>query len=206
GELKHEHVLASTALPGLFRAINVASPAEAAGWYVDGGTRLNTPLKPALKLGCERVVVIGLNTTRARILDADPARRPDLFEGVGQLTQAVLADPLAHDVRTLANLNNLAENGARDLSLVPYILIEPKVRDRIGEIARDVFSAPYTSGKRRLPSIGTVGRLLMADTPPASGELFSYLFFAPEFTEALIAEGAADARAWLAATHTHGIW
>jgi hypothetical protein len=46
----------------------------------------------------------------------------------------------------------------------------------------------------------------MADASPASGELFSYLFFAPEFTEALIAEGAADARAWLAATHTDGIW
>src|SRR5213078_4908205 len=61
-KLDGTHIRASGAIPGLFPAVLVDAPEHARGWYFDGGTRLNTPIKPALELGAERLVVIGLNS------------------------------------------------------------------------------------------------------------------------------------------------
>ena len=62
-ELRPEHVLASAAVPVLFRPIDVTTPERWAGWYVDGGLRLNMPLKPAVQLGADR---LGMVATRPR--------------------------------------------------------------------------------------------------------------------------------------------
>jgi len=42
------HVLASSAIPVAFPPVQVSDPGPAAGWYVDGGVRLNRPLHPAV--------------------------------------------------------------------------------------------------------------------------------------------------------------
>src|SRR5205823_13385379 len=46
-----EHVMASSALPMLFPAVQVGSE-----WYGDGGIRLTAPLSPSLHLGASRIL------------------------------------------------------------------------------------------------------------------------------------------------------
>ena len=122
--LTGEQVRASGAIPGLFPAVHVSAPERARGWYYDGGTRLNTPIKPALELGADRVVVIGLNSIAPGPDRLAGEQRPDIFEGAAQILQALLIDRLEQDVRELAEENLPGHEGRR----IPYVFVTPRER------------------------------------------------------------------------------
>jgi NTE family protein len=209
-----DHVRASAAIPGVFPAVRVSSPRSAAGWYFDGGTRLNTPIKPALALGAGRVVVIALNSLRS----ATTRGRPEALDGASQLAQAILVDPLVHDVQTLATINAIVHarprrpgahaSRGRMHRLVPYILVAPKRPQEIGAIAARTYREHYAGliDAASAPSLALLGRAIGAGESSARGELFSYLFFAREFAEALMRRGREDAQRWLRTRHDDGPW
>jgi NTE family protein len=192
--LRLEHVLASSAIPALFPAVDLGDE----DWHVDGGTRLNTPIKPALALGADRVVVIALNS----LAPADFAGRPDVLTGAGTILQALLGDQLAHDVRTLQTVNELVgdRESVAGRRPVAHLVVAPERRDSVGALARNVFAEHYggATDALRHRDLATLGRAVAGGSDAAHGELLSYLFFAPEFTGALFDLGAADARRRLA--------
>ncbi len=194
-QLTAEHVQASTAIQSLFPAVQVGER-----WYGDGGVRLNTPLKPALKLNADRLVVIGLNSIAGPPVQYDD-RRPDVFDGAAAVAQSLLADQLAHDVDTLSTINDDVQESRNPIThrLVPYIFVAPTDRLAIGRLATDVYNRHYAgaSGLRHNRELAMLGRLLDAGRNPVRGELLSYLFFAAEFIGPLIELGRRDAQAWL---------
>jgi NTE family protein len=210
-----EHISASAAIPILFPAVHIERPAEARGWYIDGGSRLSTPIKPALDLGAERVVVIGTDSPNGLAgehwrQDANP---PGLADTALQLLHGALVDPLSNDVRRLGELNTFFADGARSPGAVryreargkppyreiPYMFISPRRPGAIGALADQIFGERYGGLKAlRAPDLTALNRLIGKDSP-THGELLSYLLFDPEFSEALIAMGAEDARGWLRA-------
>jgi NTE family protein len=209
-----EHVLASAAIPGAFPAVEIRRPRAAAGWYGDGGVRLNAPLKPALALGADRVIVIGLNSSVTR---AQAGARPDAVDGVAQLLQVVLADQLATDVATLAALNETiaptrsstrGQRGGRKRRMIPYIFVEPEDRLAIGRLAREVYRRHYAGlgALVRDSDLALLGRIVGGDRSAVHGELLSYLFIAREFTDELAALGRRDAERWLESRHDAGLW
>jgi NTE family protein len=212
--LRLEHVRASAAIPGVFPAVRVSNPRAAAGWYFDGGTRLNTPIKPALALGAGRVVVIALNSLRS----AGVHGRPRALDGASQLAQAILVDPLVHDVQTLATINAIVRARPRAAGaprprgrvhrIVPYIVIAPERPQEVGAIAARVFREHFAGliDAAGAPSLALLGRAFGAAQSSARGELFSYLFFAREFAQALMRRGREDAERWLARRHDDGLW
>ncbi|MGO9790535.1 MAG: patatin-like phospholipase family protein [Solirubrobacteraceae bacterium] len=211
-----EHLLASSAIPALFPAVRVTTPESAAGWYYDGGPRLNTPIKPALWLGAKRVVVIALNSIGPSCTPT-PEQQPDFYVGAAHLLHAALGDPLAQDIRTLANTNALIGSGLvahhphhagveEPVEPVPYIFIAPQEPSAIGEIARRVYRKHYgRPWKRSARDLWLLGQILDAGTDAMHGELLSYVFFAGEFAEALIGLGQADAQRWLD-QHPSDLW
>jgi NTE family protein len=228
--LRAEHVMASAAIPTAFPAVHVRG-GRFTGWYYDGGTRLNTPIKPALRLGAKRLIIIGLNCPW---LGASRAarREPAAVDGAESIVQAVLIDPLVNDLHTLARTNEDVRNakkirakvsaGTRGVPRltrqeIPYILIAPSTPDTIGRIAADVFEKHYSrkvkltaqgvrNFTRRPSSVGFIGGLLDAGSHPTRAELLSYLFFAPEFAKRLMQQGRDDAEAWFRRRHDNGIW
>ena len=231
--LELEHILASSAIPTLFPAVRVTTPEPAAGWYYDGGSRLNTPIKPALWLGAKRVIVIALNSVAPSCTPA-PEHQPDFYIGAAHLLHAALGDPLAQDIRTLANTNALiaagltATNGRSrnhrptvrrrqpgglaepvqpvPVQPVPYIFIAPEDPSAIGEIARRVYRKHYgRPWKAGARDLWLLGKILDASADAMHGELLSYLFFAGEFAEELIKLGQADAQRWID-EHPADLW
>jgi predicted acylesterase/phospholipase RssA len=75
--------------PILFPPVRVQTPAEACGWYVDGAPRLNAPIKPALDLGADRLVVIGAKTPAAYVEALRIERARDLLEDGAPSLEAV---------------------------------------------------------------------------------------------------------------------
>lgn len=209
--LDTEHVRASAAIPGVFPAVHVSSPEPARGWYWDGSTHLNTPIKPALALGAERVVVIALNSMAPAPARLAGESRPDLLQGMAQFVQPVLVDPLVQDVQTLAGVNQgLIEGDGRSAGRgeIPYIFIAPRERESVGAIASRVFDESYRGFAKALRrrDLAFLGRMVAGGADPIHGELLSYLFFAPEFAAPLIELGRNDAERWLSSAHDDGPW
>jgi NTE family protein len=207
-----DHVRASAAIPAAFPAVEVNSPAKARGWYFDGGTRLNTPIKPARKLGAKKLIVVALNAPTLDTSAAFTRNRADMYDGLGQVAQAVLVDPLVNDLHTLATINTLVRDGSastatRDYEPIPYILVSPEKPFEIGKIAKDVYDDHYSqAGALTRDSVARLGKLLDAGRNLRHAELFSYLLFDGVFAAKLIEQGIKDAERWLAQTHDEGIW
>jgi NTE family protein len=212
--LASEHIRASAAIPMLFPPVEVTGPAEAAGFYTDGATRLNSPIKPAVALGADRVLIVGFDPLAPYAGEPRRAGRPHFADIAGNVLDGLLVDPVAADVHRLAAINAFFVEGlggpqdaARTYRRVrgrppyrriAYALVAPERRGELGRIAERVFGERY-GGLRglRSPDFALMSRLL--GTRAASrGELLSFLFFDQRFIAELIAAGRADAERWLA--------
>jgi NTE family protein len=163
-----------------------------------------------------------------------PEHQPDFYVGAAHLLHAALGDPLAQDIRTLANTNALiaARRAATNRKLlgshgrsgdrlaarqepggldepvhpVPYIFIAPEDPSASGEIARRVYRKHYRRPwKAGARDLWLLGKILDGGADAIHGELLSYLFFAGEFAEQLIQLGQTDAQRWID-EHPGDLW
>ncbi|MFP5021379.1 patatin-like phospholipase family protein [Pseudonocardia phyllosphaerae] len=201
--LTAEHLLASAAVPVLFAPVHVSGPGE--GWYLDGGVRLNTPLKPALRLGCDRVGVVATTPAEPdRPGPGDPAEPvPDVYSVAALALRIVLGAGVTEDLRTLRAVNALVEEGAdtRHGRVGTWFAGPPAGRStELAELAARVRRTEY-GGLRALrnPSLFVLERLLggaLPDGRPGDhAELLSFLFFDPAFARAAAGLGATHAAA-----------
>ncbi len=207
------HVRASAAIPVVFPPVRVTEPPERAGWYLDGGIRLNAPLKPALDLGCDAVVVAATHPdTHATEAGTAPAHhdRPDVDDALVMLLDAAFVDRMVEDLRTLTRVNELVAAGGRrtsagrPLSVVPHLFAGPPARSTLSRLAADVYREHFTGLQGALrtlrePDLPLLAQLLGGDGP-RRGDVLSYLLFDPEFTARAIALGQEHATAMFAET------
>jgi NTE family protein len=219
--LSGEHVRASAAIPFLFPPVRVTTPAGAAGDYIDVGTRMNAPLAPAIALGADRVIVLGLEPLD-RSIPATTPRVPHFADVAANVLDGLLVDQVATDVRRMLTINSFFAEGPetgpspdagayrRARGRAPYrrithAFVTPEHRGAIGEIAEEVIHRRY-GGLRglRSPDFMLLSRILGGGRARARGELLSFLLFDEEFIEALLTAGQEAAEHWL--TENPGFW
>ncbi|HXJ19742.1 MAG TPA: patatin-like phospholipase family protein [Polyangia bacterium] len=203
-----EHALASAALPILFPAICVGER-----FFCDGGLRQNTPLSPALRLGADKVLVIGLRqqpTTNNVPEESMPF--PGAAFLVGKVLDAFLLDHIDYDLDRLRRFNAVIEavraTGSPDhvkrfdevvttMRGAPYRIVgEYMLRPSsdLGEIAAQVARAGRFKGSGGGAGIQLLRRLATARGADEA-DLLSYILFDGLFAAEVARLGYEDARA-----------
>ncbi len=199
--IRADHVLASAAIPILFPPVEIATAADTTDWFVDGGLRLNTPIKPAIELDVNRVAIVAADPARyAPLKGSTQGATPDFDDLVLHFLQAALADPLIEDMWRLAGVNTLLGKGADPGGKRPieYLFVGPGTRGELGERAGKVVKRLGLSEFRLFDWI--LGR-----QGGQHQELLSYLLFHPDFFEEAADLGKADARTELDRLQSAGV-
>jgi NTE family protein len=181
-----DHVMASSALPLLFPAVQVGT-----SWYGDGGIRLSAPLSPALHLGADRILAISTRYQLSSEEAAEPliSGYPPPIQVAGVLMNAIFLDLIDQDARRLGLINQILERLPREewgaLRRVRLVVLRPS--RNLGRLASQ-FEPELPRAFRFLTrGLGT--------RETKSPDLLSMLMFQPDYLRLMIELGEEDARA-----------
>jgi NTE family protein len=183
-EVTFRHVLASSAIPVLFRPVEIDG-----AYYTDGGVRLNTPIAPAVALGATHVAVVATHPeTYPDALPEQPqSQPPDAVDSMVAVLGSVLADRMVEDLHTFDKLNRIADG--KRVRRIPRLFVGPSARDEIGELATKVYEDRH-SGRRAAAELDFRAlHSLIGARETGSGDLLSYVYFDPAFAEEAIQLG-----------------
>ena len=179
-----DHVMASTALPLFFPAVELED-----GWHGDGSIRLIAPLSPALHLGADRIVAISTRYQRA----PEEADRPEVSgypppaQVAGMLMNSIFLDLLDFNAMNLQRFNDLLaihpKESPMGLRHVQLLVLRPSVD--LGKLAYD-----YEPQLPRAFRFLTRGLGTRETTSP---DFLSFILFQPDYLRALMRIGEADA-------------
>lgn len=185
-----DHLMASSAIPFVFDAVKIHRE-----YFGDGSMRQIAPISPALHLGADKVLVIGVRQeTGQPVRSGDDVEYPSLAQIGGHVLSSIFLDTLEGDLERLRRINEtvrLIPLEARDkangrtvhLRPVETLLIAPS--QNIGEIAlRHKYDFPR-SVRYLLRGLGAWKR--------GGGDMLSYLLFEKPFCRELIDLGFHDA-------------
>jgi len=199
-----QHLLASSAFPLVFPPRWVEDPTIGGDWYIDGGVHLNTPLKPAIDLGADRILVVGGTRLRS-VVQPSPDTPPSLGDSNGQILHALLVDEFEADLVHLADTNEQVRVRAGSPGpsppdatshppahrMISHLTINPS-DDTLDVEAAKIFPAGWLSLFGSLGGYKLLGTLTRQRQRP--GQFLSYICFDERFVRKAIELGQADAR------------
>ena len=187
-----EHLMASSAIPFLFPA----TPLWVDGrreFFGDGSMRQISPLSPAVHLGAEKILVVGVSQPQRSGFASGPATvlGPPTLGGIaGHALASVFHDTLQADVAQAQRITATLQQLPREVAgLMPYrsvevLAIQPS--QSLDALAQAHAHELPLAVRRALGGLGAAR---------GGGALASYLLFEPGFVQALVALGAHDAYA-----------
>jgi NTE family protein len=188
-ELTVEHVIASISIPLIFRPTKLSS-----GFYGDGCLRLTAPLHPAIRLGAEKILAIGIQYIGKKHEGLGYHKQSiSLADVAGVLVDAIFMDSFESDVERLLRINetlSLIPSESRllhprKLEIIPALIIRPS--QDLGKLASDQF--------KNFPWILKHFMLGTGASDSQGGDMISYLAFDKSYTSRLLDLGYSDSMA-----------
>jgi len=181
-----DHLLASSALPLIFRPVHINRE-----YFGDGSMRQIAPVSPALHLGADRLLVIGVG--RQLVPDGEREKTrgsPSIAQIVGHALNSIFLDSLEVDLERLQRINRTLDIIPQDvLHTTRYPLRRVAFRVIRPSVDLDQIAAAHA---RELPR--TIGMLLrtVGGMKRNASTLLSYLLFERGYCRALIRLGYND--------------
>ncbi|WP_300336218.1 patatin-like phospholipase family protein [Accumulibacter sp.] len=187
-QLSVDHLLASSAIPFIFPAVHLNRE-----YFGDGSMRQLAPISPAIHLGADKIMVIGVGKINEVSQRQSSRTYPSLAQIAGHALSSIFLDSLAVDIermerinRTLARLPDaLRESGEVGLRPIESLIIAPS--ESLDQLAARHARALPWAVRLLLRGLGAMNR--------RGGALTSYLLFEKSYTGALIDLGYGDTMA-----------
>lgn len=184
-----DHLMASSAIPMIFPSVKINHE-----YYADGAVRQLAPISPALHLGAEKILVIGVSgAAHKRKENINITGYPTPAKVMGHMLNAAFLDSMETDVERLQRINrtvNMIPENVRNkhgMELKPIELLEISPSASLDEIAG-----------RHAQELPKAIRLFLGgsgNTSRNGSGILSYLLFSSGFCKELIALGYKDGMA-----------
>lgn len=183
-KMRIDHLMASSAIPVIFPSVELDEE-----HFGDGSMRQISPISPALHLGAEKILIIGLRMEREPGSPQAPELRPSLGQISGYVLDTLFLNSLQSDIERMERMNRTLRESksvnSEQLKIVEHFVINPS--EDIANIAMKHFL--------ELPKSFRIALKFLGMAKANSRRFISYLMFTKTFCQELIDLGYNDALA-----------
>jgi len=184
-DLGLDHLMASIAVPMIFPPQQIGNE-----YFGDGAMRQATPLSPAVHLGADRILVIGIRDETGEAVPAKLGPPPSFAQIAGYMLDTLFMDGLYSDLERITRINELIDSVPEQQRTGALSTVRP-IDTMLVVPSQDLREIAFVHRQELPVAIRALLRGIGGKSP-SENRLLSFLLFEKAYTRELIALGYRD--------------